>query len=295
MADAEDDMPRMSLAEHLDELRVRLWRCVLALAAGMIVSFVFYHDLMWFVRQPLIEAAHLLGSDAELIATDPGEGFLQSLKLCFICGTVFVSPIVLWQLWGFVSAGLYAHERRYVRVFFPISLTLFALGLVAAYVLLIPFGMRFLIGWNDALGIHSLFSLKQYLGLCLTMVFGMGIMFQVPLVMLFLQATGIVERSTFVKGWRFAVVLAFFLGMILTDPSPVTQIAMATPIVGLYFLGIWGGRFVGAGAERFRWWKAWPIVLALAIFVVMLLEADRLNDWAARAFGVGTRSEAPEK
>ena len=283
----------MTLAQHLDELRARMWRAVLAVMVGMIASFCYYKELMAFVRRPLDEAARLLGSNAEIIAGDPGEGFLQALKLCFICGSVFVSPIVLWQLWGFVAAGLYEHERKHIRVFFPVSLLLFGLGLVAAYVLLIPFGLRFLVGWNDALELRSLFSLKSYLSTCLTMLFGMGLVFQLPLVMLFLQAADIVSRATFLKGWRVAVVLSFVLGMILTDPSPVTQIAMAIPIVGLYFLGIWGGRFVGEHSERFRWWKAWPLLIAGAAFAAMLIYADQLNDWAASAFGVA--GDAPAR
>ena len=129
------------------------------------------------------------------------------------------------------------------------------------------------------------FRLSSYLSTCLTMLFGMGLVFQLPLVMLFLQAAGIVERATFVKGWRWAVVLAFILGMILTDPSPVTQIVMAIPVVGLYFLGIWGGRFVGENAEAFRIWKAWPVVIAAAVFVAMLMYRDQLNELAVDMFG----------
>jgi sec-independent protein translocase protein TatC len=294
MTDPEADMPRMTLSEHLDELRRRILWSVVAIVVGMIVSFCFYRDLMAFMVAPFhaaIEATS--GGKEQLRAIDPGEGFLQVLKLCFITGIVFVSPVVLWQMWGFVAAGLYEHERRHVRVFFPVSLLLFAMGLVVAYLLLIPFGMRFLIGWNVTLDIGTDFSLAAYLSTCLTMLFGMGLVFQLPLVMLFLQAAGIVERATFVKGWRWAVVIAFVLGMLLTDPSPITQIVMALPIVGLYFMGIWGGRFVGEGSERFRWYKAWPVAVAIAAFLAMLVYRDALNELAVRMFGV--EDDLPQK
>lgn len=283
----DPDMPRMTLPEHLDELRRRLVLSVVAIVIGMVASFFFYRELMVFMRAPFeaAVAATSAGGD-KLRAIDPGEGFMQVLKLCFITGIVAVSPIVLWQMWGFIAAGLYSHERKYVRIFFPISILLFAMGLVVAYMLLIPFGMRFLIGWNVALDIPSDFSLSSYLSTCLTMLFGMGLIFQLPLVMLFLQAAGIVERATFVKGWRWAVVLAFVVGMLLTDPSPITQLVMAIPVVGLYFLGIWGGRFVGEGAETFRAWKAWPVVLAIAAFLAMLIYRDELNEMAVDMFGV---------
>lgn len=292
----DDDLPRMTLPEHLDELRMRLLRCVVAIVLAMVGAFFFYKELMAFVTAPYYEAAALVGVEkARLIAVSPGEGFLQVLKLCFLTGVVAVSPLVLWQMWGFVAAGLYSHERRAVRLFFPVSVGLFALGIVAAYKLLIPFGMRFLIGWNEELNFASDFRVAEYLSTCLTMVFGMGFLFELPLVMLFLQASGIVERATFRKHWRWAVVFAFVVGMILTDPSPVTQIAMAIPIIGLYVMGVWGGRFVGEGAERFRVWKAWPLLLFAGAFAAMLWFADDLNDMATRLFGVAERpaAEAP--
>jgi len=294
----DSEFQSMTLTQHLDELRTRLWRCVLAILAGMIVSFCYWQELMVFVTAPWLQASALVGADtSKIIVTDPAEGFLQVLKLCFITGLVFVSPVVLWQLWGFIASGLYDREKKYVRAFFPVSLGLFALGLVMAYMLLLPFGLRFLIGWNEAINVESYPSLKSYLSMCLTVLFGMGLVFQLPLVMLFLQAVDIVSRDTFRKHWRAAVVLSFVLGMILTDPSPVTQIAMAMPVVGLYFLGIWAGQFVGEHAVAFRWWKSWPLLLALGLFWAMLYYADELNDWAASVFGVEepAKESAPEE
>jgi len=289
-----DEMPSMTLPEHLDELRRRLMWSVIAIGIGMIGSFFFYKELMALLKAPFEQAiAATHAGKAELQAIEPGEGFLQVLKLCFISGLVVVSPVVLWQMWGFIASGLYEHERRHVRVFFPVSLVLFALGLVVAYLLLIPFGMRFLIGWNVALDLGTDFTLSSYLSTCLTMLFGMGLLFQLPLVMLFLQAADIVQRATFVKGWRWAVVIAFIVGMVLTDPSPVTQIVMAVPVVGLYFLGIWGGRFVGEGSETWRWWKAWPVLLAVIAFVAMLVYRDALNEMAVSMFGSGGAPPAP--
>ncbi len=293
LPDPESQLPRMSLSQHLIELRSRVVISLLAIAAAMIGTFFIYKELLEFLMQPFYEAATSQGlTDQRLGALDTGEGFLEVLKVCFIAGVVASSPIVLWQMWGFIAAGLYAHERRTVRIFFPVSLALFALGLVAAYILLIPFGLRFLIAWNVELGFRTEFRVSSYLSTCMTMLFSMGFVFQLPLVMLFLTASDIVSRETWRKGWRIAVVVAFFLGMILTDPSPVTQIMMAVPIIGLYFLGIWGGRFVGEKAERFRIWKAWPLVLALVVFALMLIYADVLNDLAAGMFG-GEARPAP--
>ena len=287
----DDDMPRMSLPEHLDELRARMVKASIAVFGGMLLSFIYWKELMAFVKEPYIDAATRVGLDAaQLLALAPAAGFMAVLKLCFLCGVVLTSPFVLWQLWGFVSAGLYDHEKKAVRIFFPVSIGLFFLGAVAAYLLLIPFGLRFLMSWNVELGIASNFSISEYLSSCLTAVFGMGLVFELPLVMLFLQATDIVQRETFAKNWRWAVVLAFILGMFLTDPSPITQILMAMPVVGLYFLGVWGGRFVGIDAEPFKFYKAWPLVISAALFAAMLIYADELNDIAADIFGGDTSS-----
>ena len=278
--DPTSDMPRMTLGEHLDELRGRLMRSVLAIVAAMLASFFAWRPIWDFVRAPYDESMLRLGvENAKLLALDPGEGFLSILKLCFLVGIVVASPIVLWQMWGFIAAGLYKHERRLVRIFFPVSMGLFAVGVVMAYTVLIPFGLRFLIGFNlDMPSVGTDFRIQTYISTCLTMGFGMALLFELPLVMLFLQATDIVGQKTFQKGWRIAVLLAFVVGMFLTDPSPVTQVLMAIPVVGLYFLGVWGGSFVGENRKTFRWYHAWPIVLGAALITLLLVFADDIND-----------------
>ncbi len=289
--DPSSDLPRMTLGEHLDELRGRLMRSVVAVVAAMLASFFAWRPIWEFVRQPYVRAARMQGiENAQLLSVDPGEGFLSILKLCFLVGVVVASPVVLWQMWGFIAAGLYKHERRIVRVFFPVSMALFALGVVMAYVILIPFGMRFLIGWNvDMQGVASEFRIQTYISTCLTMVFGMALLFELPLVMLFLQATNMVSQKTFWKGWRIAVLLAFVVGMFLTDPSPVTQVLMAVPVVGLYFLGCWGGSFVGEDRKAFRWYHAWPLVLGAVLIALMLAFADDIN---VSLFGVADEPAA---
>ena len=281
--DPEDGLPRMTLSEHLDELRRRLIRSVLALVLGMLVAFLFYKRIFAFALAPYREAVGNLGAEgAHLVGLGPGETFLQIMKLCFIAGLVGTAPYVLTQMWGFVAAGLYPHERRAVRVFFPVSLVLFFLGCLCAYLVLLPIGLQFLIAFSKGLDVGSNFAVGQYLSLCIGLVFWMGVAFQLPLVMLFLQATGIVERSAFTKSWRLAVLGAFVLAMVFTaDPSPVSQVLMATPLVGLYFLGVWGGRFVGEDRVPFTVWKAWPLALAVLVMVGIFWFRRDLTQWTA--------------
>ena len=134
-------------------------------------------------------------------------------------------------------------------------------------------------GFNaHSLGATTNFSIDAYTSMCVSLVLCMGLAFQLPLVLLFLQGSGLVQRGTLVKGWRYAVVGAFIVGMVLTaDPSPVTQTLMALPLCGLYFVGVWGGRFVGEGKEQFRWWKGWPLYLGLVIILALLFFSKDLT------------------
>jgi sec-independent protein translocase protein TatC len=277
--DPEAAMPRMTLVEHLNELRWRLVKCALAMLVTMGLSFWFYKDITAFVFEPYRAAAEAQGLSTKLSAVDPGEGFVTMMKLCFLTGFVAAAPLLLWQMWQFVAAGLYDNEKRAVRIFFPFGLGLFALGLVVAYRVLIPVGIGWLLDFSAKdMGLNTEFRVQTYTSLCLSLVFGMGIAFQLPLVIMFLQGSGLVQRKTFLRYWRHAIVGSFVVGMVLTaDPSPVTQTLMALPLCGLYFLGVWGGRFVGAHKERFSWWKAWPLILGLLVFAALLIWGNRLS------------------
>lgn len=294
MARDESELPRMTLPEHLRELRSRVLRSCLALLVTMIACLWFIDELWAFTVAPFSEALAAVGVQPHgLQSLEPGEAFLGSFRLCFLVSMIVSAPVILWQMWGFIAAGLYENERRAVRVFFPVSVVLFGLGIMMAFLVLIPFGLRFLIGWDQQLGFPSNYSVSRYLSTCVRMVMAMGFLFELPLLMLFLQAANIVPRKTWMAGWRWAVLLAFVLGMLFTDPSPVTQVMMAIPIIGLYMLGVWGGRFVGEGAQRFTPLKAWPLVLAALTYALLILYREPINAWSMRLTGVGAGAAAP--
>lgn len=281
----------MTLGEHLRELRSRVLKAVLALAACTIASLFVWRPIWDLARKPFYAAAARQGmTDVVLQQISPGEGFVTMMQLCLMASIVVSSPYVLWQLWGFISAGLYPGERKAVRSFFPVSVGLFALGVVTAYLVLIPFALAFLMGVGTEMGLTSDFRLEEYISLCLTLILAMGLCFELPLVMLFVQATGLVQRATFIKGWRVAVVVVFAVSMIVTpDPSPTSMVLLALPLTGLYFMGIWAGRFVGEDREPFRIWKAWPLFLGAALFVLLLVYNEQIAEWAHQVFG----SDAP--
>ena len=278
-ADPEATLPRMTLGEHLDELRRRVGRSVLAVVVATIGAFCFNDTLWSHAVAPYEEAMAGAGASGLLSSLAPLDGFIQPFKLAFIVAIVLASPYVLWQMWGVIAAGLYAHEKKAVRVFFPASLALFAAGVATAFLVVLPVGLRFLIGFGQSHGMASNFAVGEYLSLGLSLLFGLGIAYQLPIVMVFLQAMGIVERETLRKGWRVAVLTAFVLAMVLTpDPSPVSQTIMAGPLVGLYFLGVWAGRFVGEHRERFTAARAWPLLVAVVALVALFVYRRELRD-----------------
>jgi sec-independent protein translocase protein TatC len=260
-------------------------RAVVVLALGIVVAFVFHAQIFRFVRRPYDDAIAASETAGRLQGLGPLDGFMASMTLAFLAALVATSPYVLSQLWGFVSAGLYPRERRVVRVFFPVSVSLFALGCAFAYLIVLPIGMRFLMGWNEGVEVGNSFGVRQYLGLCLSLVFGLGLAFELPLAILFLEATGIVRRETFARHWRMAVFVSFVLAMVLTpDTSPVSMTLVALPLVALYFLGVWGGRFVGEDRQRFRLRHAWPLLLIGAGLGALFWFRSEITAWAARVF-----------
>ncbi|MDC3379409.1 twin-arginine translocase subunit TatC, partial [Planctomycetota bacterium] len=174
----------------------------------------------------------------ELIQLRYQEGFLSFLKVSLVAALFLASPLVVFQLWSFVAAGLYPKERRYAYLFMPLSFGAFALGACFGYFILIPLGLRFLATYAPPDMVAGTFSLSDYLSLFIGLTLVVGAIFELPLVMTFLTMIGIVEPETFRTKRRYWILSAFVMGAILTPPDPVTQTLMAFPLLGLYEIGI---------------------------------------------------------
>ncbi|OAI53180.1 hypothetical protein AYO47_05405 [Planctomyces sp. SCGC AG-212-M04] len=166
------------------------------------------------------------------------EGFMTYLKLSAVAGLLLSSPWIFYQIWMFVAAGLYTHERRYVYVYGGMSLVLFLAGVVFAYYLVFPFVLRFLITFNTNLGIVLQPRLSEWVTFAIILPLMFGISFQLPLIMLFLERLQILDTKIYVQQWRFAVLAISFISMVLTPADPISMILMMAPLIGLYFLGI---------------------------------------------------------
>ena len=179
-----------------------------------------------------------------LVATRYPEAFLTGIKAAFILALLLGAPWTLYQGWLFVGAGLHPHERGYVRMFLPTSLSLFVTGAVFGYYVLIPYGLAFLGSMGG--DVPTMITLSEYFGLFLTLTFALGVVFQLPLVMMSLTLIGIVPPNVFAEKRRFFILAAFVFGALLTPPDPMTQVMMAVPILVLYEVGLWSCKLIEA-------------------------------------------------
>ena len=176
---------------------------------------------------------------AKITALSAQEAFTIWLKAAFVTGLLIASPYMFWQLWGFVAAGLYPHEKRYVHVYLPLSLVLFWSGVLLAFFAVFRFVLDFLLGFNLALRIEAEPRIGEWMSFVLFLPLGFGIALQLPLVMLFLNRITIFSLEAYLEKWRIAVLVIFVLSMFLTPSAdPVSMLLMALPLCGLYFLGI---------------------------------------------------------
>jgi sec-independent protein translocase protein TatC len=166
------------------------------------------------------------------------EAFTTYIKVTLIAGVLLASPWIYYQLWLFVSEGLYPHERKYVHVYGTMSLALFLFGAVFCFYCVFPFVLKFLLGFNASLEIHPQIRLSEWISFAVMLPVMFGISFQLPLVMLFLERISIFNADTYVEKRRLAILVIAFLSMILTPADPMSMILMLIPLVGLYELGI---------------------------------------------------------
>lgn len=167
------------------------------------------------------------------------EGFMIWLKAALIAGIVFGSPGIFWHIWGFVAAGLYPHERKYVYVFLPMSLGLFLSGVSLAFFVIFRFVIEFLLEANASLGTDLSPRLNEYVSFALILPLGFGLAFQLPLVMVFLNRIGMFTVQNYLQQWKIAILVIAFLSMILTPGGDLySMLGMGLPLIFLYFLGI---------------------------------------------------------
>ena len=166
------------------------------------------------------------------------EPFIILIKAAFVAGFVFASPWVFYQIWSFVAAGLYPHEKHFVNVFLPFSLGLFLLGAGTAYIFVFDPVLEFLFGIGRWLGFRPEMRISEWLSLVLFLPLGFGISFQLPLVMLFLERIGVFDLTVYLSQWRVSVLVICIISMLATPADPYSMLLLAGPLTLLYGGGI---------------------------------------------------------
>ncbi len=165
------------------------------------------------------------------------ETFMIYIKAALVAGLILSSPWIFWQIWSFIAAGLYPHEKRYVHVFLPFSLALFLAGNLLAFFFVFEPVLQYLFSFNEWMGIAPDPRISEWLGFFLFLPIGFGISFQLPLAMLFMERIGICSVEIYLRYWRIAIFVIFLLSMLLTPADPTSMVLMAIPLTGLYLGG----------------------------------------------------------
>ena len=234
------DESRAPLMDHLIELRRRLLWSFAALAVAFGVCLYFARPIFAVLVQPLLAAGQ-----QRLIYTAVFEAFFVEIKVAFFAALMISFPIIANQLWQFVAPGLYSKEKRAFLPFLLLTPFLFAAGAALAYFVAMPVALKFLLGYGGNVGgvtQTALPGVGNYLDFSMRFIFGFGVAFLLPVLLMLLERAGLVTRDQLKRGRRYAIVVAFVIAAILTPPDVVSQLLLAIPLVVLYevsLIAIW--------------------------------------------------------
>ncbi|MEH2408591.1 twin-arginine translocase subunit TatC [Nostoc sp.] len=231
--DPLDELPgeiEMSLFDHLEELRQRIFYSLIAVVLGIIGCF--------FAVKPIVQLLEVPAQGVKFLQLAPGEYFFVSLKVAAYTGFILSSPFILYQIIQFVVPGLTRRERRLLGPVVLGSSVLFAGGLIFAYLLLIPAALKFFISYGADV-VEQLWSIDKYFEFVLLLLFSTGLAFQIPIIQLLLGNLNIVSSERMISGWRYVIMGAVVLGAVLTPSTdPLTQSLLAGAVLALYFGGV---------------------------------------------------------
>lgn len=228
---------QMSFLEHLEELRQRLLRAVISLLVGFGICFYFAKDIYSFLDRPLRTTLHQLGYPEKLIYINPVDPFNLYIKLALLGGAFLASPFILYQLWLFISPGLYRHEKKYVWPFVGLTTSLFVLGGYFAWALAFPAALKFLVSYGNQF--TPMPEINEYWDLALSIIVAVGLVFELPVVLLLLSIFGIVTPRFLWRQMRYAVLITAVVAAAIVPTNDMASIFIVwIPLVGLYILSI---------------------------------------------------------
>jgi len=226
---------KMSFLEHLDELRKRIMWSLGFLIGGFIICAFFIPQIFDFIMKPM---QALLPPGQTLVYTEPGEAFVLWIKMAAIGGLMLGSPGIMTQVWLFIAPGLYTHEKKMAIPFVVLSTSFFLMGAAFSHYVVFPMTWKFFVGFStDYLTFMP--RIEPAFGMYLKLMLGMGLVFQMPTLVLFLARMGVLTARFMIKNFKYAFLLIFVAAALLTPGGdPMSQTAMAAPMLVLYLISI---------------------------------------------------------
>ncbi len=242
------DDARLPLTDHLAELRNRIFRILIAWILGTAVAWSFKEQIFATLLAPAIEALSV--GERTLQAIAPTEIFFTYLKSAVLAGFVLSLPVFFWQVWAFVSPGLYETEKNTVAPFVAVSTLLFVGGATFGHTMVFPLMFDFFTGFDSEF-VQSAWTMREAFALTTRLFLAFGVAFELPVLVFFLSVAGIVDAPTLLRGTPYAILLVFVAAAILTPPDWVSQVFLGVPMVLLYLLGV-GVAYLFGGARQRR-------------------------------------------
>ncbi len=232
-----------TFVEHLTELRSRLVKSVVYLFIFFVVCYFFSENIYFFLVEPYADAVKNDDISRRMIFTALHETFITYLKVAFFAAMFISSPIFLTQIWKFVAPGLYKNERKALLPYLIVTPTLFLLGGILVYYLIMPLAIKFFLSFETPAQINSLPiqlepKVNEYLSLIMRLIFAFGISFQLPVLLSLLARVGFIDSKYLKKRRKYVIVIIFAFAAVLTPPDPITQIGLGIPLLILYELSI---------------------------------------------------------
>src|SRR6266576_1915564 len=228
---------KMSFFEHLVDLRKRIINSAIAIAVGAMVGVAVSQKVIGFIVRPMQDALRKMNLEDKLIYTSPTGYINMIITLGIYLGVVLAAPVVLYQVWLFIAPGLYKHERRAVSSFVFFSMFLFLAGIAFGYYVMLPYILNFLIGLQGPF--KPLISINEYFDFILIVLLGLGLVFELPVLIFFLALFNIVTPKFLWKNLRYAILIIAVVAAIITPtPDATTMLVFMAPMVALYFIGI---------------------------------------------------------
>ena len=244
-----------SFVDHLTELRSRLLKSIIYIFIFFVISYTFAENIYSFLVQPYADAVKGDELNRRLIFTALHETFITYLKVAFFAAVFVGSPILLIQIWKFIAPGLYKNEKKALLPYLIATPTLFLLGGMLVYYLVMPLAIKFFLSFETSAQLNTLpiqleAKVNEYLSLIMRLIFAFGLSFQLPVILSLLARVGFIDSNYLKKRRKYVVVIIFAVAALLTPPDPITQIGLGIPLLILYELSIISVKYIEKKKEN---------------------------------------------